>query len=279
MRERTEEEPKKKIISLRCFDFSFFTLPLRPLKDKNALNLIIDIGNTAAKVALFDGGEMVEVLTESNQSLDCLEALCAKYPVEQGIVATVIDLSERVLAALVALPFPLLWLDSKTPLPVTNLYETPETLGYDRMAAVVGANEQYPRRDILVIDAGTCITYEFIDSKGQYHGGNISPGMQMRFKALNQFTGRLPLIDSNGRKLPMGRDTETAIRAGVMKGMEYEISGYIESMKHKYPELLVFLTGGDEFSFDSSVKSIIFADRFLVLKGLNRILNYNNGRI
>ena len=103
MRERTEEEPKKKIISLRCFDFSFFTLPLRPLKDKNALNLIIDIGNTAAKVALFDGGEMVEVLTESNQSLDCLEALCAKYPVEQGIVATVIDLSERVLAALVAL--------------------------------------------------------------------------------------------------------------------------------------------------------------------------------
>ena len=275
MRERTEEEPKKKIISLRCFDFSFFTLPLRPLKDKNALNLIIDIGNTAAKVALFDGGEMVEVLTESNQSLDCLEALCAKYPVEQGIVATVIDLSERVLAALVALPFPLLWLDSKTPLPVTNLYETPETLGYDRMAAVVGANEQYPRRDILVIDAGTCITYEFIDSKGQYHGGNISPGMQMRFKALNQFTGRLPLIDSNGRKLPMGRDTETAIRAGVLKGMEYEISGYIESMKHKYPELLVFLTGGDDFSFDSSVKSIIFADRFLVLKGLNRILNYN----
>ena len=279
MRERTEEEPKKKIISLRCFDFSFFTLPLRPLKDKNALNLIIDIGNTAAKVALFDGGEMVEVLTESNQSLDCLEALCVKYPVEQGIVATVIDLSERVLAALVALPFPLLWLDSKTPLPVTNLYETPETLGYDRMAAVVGANEQYPRRDILVIDAGTCITYEFIDSKGQYHGGNISPGMQMRFKALNQFTGRLPLIDSNGRKLPMGRDTETAIRAGVLKGMEYEISGYIESMKHKYPELLVFLTGGDDFSFDSSVKSVIFADRFLVLKGLNRILNYNNGRI
>jgi type III pantothenate kinase len=279
LRERTEEEPKKKIISLRCFDFSFFTLPLRPLKDKNALNLIIDIGNTAAKVALFDGGEMVEVLTESNQSLDCLEALCVKYPVEQGIVATVIDLSERVLAALVALPFPLLWLDSKTPLPVTNLYETPETLGYDRMAAVVGANEQYPRRDILVIDAGTCITYEFIDSKGQYHGGNISPGMQMRFKALNQFTGRLPLIDSKGRKLPMGRDTETAIRAGVLKGMEYEISGYIESMKHKYPELLVFLTGGDDFSFDSSVKSIIFADRFLVLKGLNRILNYNNGRI
>ena len=268
-----------KIILFVCFIFSFFTIPLRPLKIKNALNLIIDIGNTVAKVALFNDGEMVEVLTESNQSLDCLKALCVKYPVNQGIVATVIDLNERVLADLAALPFPLLWLNHETPLPVVNLYETPETLGYDRMAAVVGANEQFPHRNILVIDAGTCITYEFIDSKGQYHGGNISPGMQMRFKALRQFTGRLPLVDTNGRKLPMGRDTETAIRAGVLKGMEYEISGYIESMKHKYPELLVFLTGGDEFSFDSSVKSIIFADRFLVLKGLNRILNYNNGRI
>ena len=243
------------------------------------MNLIIDIGNTKAKIAFFDGGEMVDVVAESNQSLGCLKALCSQYPVEQGIVATVIDLNEKVLADLAALPFPLLWLNHQTPLPVVNLYETPETLGYDRMAAVVGANEQFPHRDILVIDAGTCITYEFIDSKGQYHGGNISPGMQMRFKG----TASVYRTFASGRhqraQTPDGTDTETAIRAGVMKGMEYEISGYIESMKHKYPELLVFLTGGDDFSFDSSVKSIIFADRFLVLKGLNRILNYNNGRI
>ena len=184
------------------------------------MNLIIDIGNTTAKVALFNGSEMVEVLTESNQSLDSLEALCSKYRIERGIVATVVDLNERILAELAALPFPLLWLNHETPLPVGNLYETPETLGYDRIAAVVGANEQFPHNDILVIDAGTCITYEFIDSKGQYHGGNISPGMQMRYKALHQFTGRLPLIDSNGRKLPMGRDTETAIRKVHLEGHE-----------------------------------------------------------
>ena len=140
------------------------------------MNLIIDIGNTTAKVALFNRSEMVEVLTESNQSLDSLEALCSKYRIERGIVATVVDLNERILAELAALPFPLLWLNHETPLPVGNLYETPETLGYDRIAAVVGANEQFPHNDILVIDAGTCITYEFIDSKGQYHGGNISPG-------------------------------------------------------------------------------------------------------
>ena len=111
------------------------------------MNLIIDIGNTTAKVALFNGSEMVEVLTESNQSLDSLEALCSKYRIERGIVATVVDLNERILAELAALPFPLLWLNHETPLPVGNLYETPETLGYDRIAAVVGANEQFPHNE------------------------------------------------------------------------------------------------------------------------------------
>ena len=123
------------------------------------MNLIIDIGNTMAKVALFNNGEMVEVLAESNQSLGCLQTLCSKYPIEQGIVATVIDLNERILAELAVLSFPLLWLNHKTPLPVVNLYETPETLGYDRMAAVVGANEQFPHNDILVIDAGMTPSY------------------------------------------------------------------------------------------------------------------------
>lgn len=221
---------------------------------------------------------MVEVVYSSNHSLECLEALCAKYLINQGIVATVVDVDKSLMERLEKLRFPMLWLNSQTPLPIINLYETPETLGYDRIAAVVGAHEQFPDKNILVIDAGTCITYEFIDSKGQYHGGNISPGLQMRFNALHQFTGHLPQIEASGRKLPMGRDTETAIRGGVLKGIEYEISGYVTTMKHKYSELLVFLTGGDDFSFDTNVKSIIFADRFLVLKGLNRILNYNNGR-
>lgn len=247
--------------------------------DEKTVNLIIDIGNTVAKVALFDGEAIVDIVYDSNQSLDCLLSICEKYPVEKGIVATVIDLSERVLEQLSKFPAPLLWLNKDTKLPVINLYETPETLGYDRIAAAVGANEQFPGKDILVIDAGTCITYEFIDACAQYHGGNISPGVQMRFKALHQYTGKLPLVVSEGRLIPLGKDTDTAIRAGVLKGIEYEIQGYITALKHKYPELLVFLTGGDAFSFDTNLKSVIFADRFLVLKGLNRILNYNNGRI
>ncbi|KAA6311537.1 Type III pantothenate kinase, partial [termite gut metagenome] len=141
------------------------------------------------------------------------------------------------------------------------------------------ANNIYPGRDILVIDAGTAITYEFIDAAGQYHGGNISPGLQMRFKALHQYAGRLPLVQPEGEMPPIGESTETAIRCGILKGIEYEITGYITNFRSKYPNLLVFLTGGDNFSFDTKVKNSIFADKFLVLKGLNRILNYNNGKI
>ena len=239
------------------------------------MNLVIDIGNTSAKIAAFDGKTIVEVIYDSNQTLERLSDFCDKYPFEKAIVATVIEVDNPVRIRLNSLPIPVLWLDENTLLPVKNLYETPRTLGYDRIAAVVGANEQYPGRDILVIDAGTCITYEFIDAAAQYHGGNISPGLQMRFKALHHFTGKLPLVTAEGRLPAMGKDTDTAIRAGVLKGIAYEIAGYITAMKHKYPELLVFLTGGDTFSFDTNLKSIIFADSFLVLKGLNRILDYN----
>ena len=226
------------------------------------MNLVIDIGNTVAKLAAFDGDELKEVVFDSNRTLAQLPEFCKRYPFERAIAVTVVDLEETVARSLEGLPFPVLWLDKDTPLPVQNLYETPQTLGYDRMAAVVAANACCPGRDLLVIDAGTCVTYEFVDAQGRYHGGNISPGMQMRFKALHHLTGHLPLVSAEGRMLPMGKDTETAIRAGVLKGMEYEIEGYIRRMKHKYPELLVFLTGGDDFSFDTNLKSIIFADRF-----------------
>ena len=243
------------------------------------MNLVIDIGNTVAKLAAFEGKELKEVLFDSNRTLARLPDFCRKYPFDKAIAVTVIDLDAEVERQLAGLPCPLLWLDKDSPLPVANLYETPQTLGYDRMAAVVAAHDRFPGRDLLVIDSGTCITYEFIDAAGRYHGGNISPGMHMRFKALHHLTDHLPLVSAEGRMLLLGKDTETAIRAGVLKGMEYEVEGYIREMKHKYPELLVFLTGGDDFSFDASLKSSIFADKFLVLKGLNRILDYNNDKI
>jgi pantothenate kinase, type III len=243
------------------------------------VNLVIDIGNSSVKAAVFDGETLLASVTNQEHTLSFIQQLLDKYSANHGILASVVNLNEKDRSWVEKLPFSVLELNHTTPLPIINLYETPETLGYDRIAAVVGANSIFPDKNILVIDAGTAITYEFIDAEGKYRGGNISPGVQMRLKALHQFTDRLPLVSAQGRILPMGRDTETAIRAGVVKGIGYEIRGYITYLKHKYPELLVFLTGGDEFSFDTSIKNIIFADSFLVLKGLNRILNYNNGRI
>ena len=240
------------------------------------MNLIIDIGNTVAKLAVFDRYELVEVCYDCNHSLDRLSEICGKYPVERGIVGTVVTLNRSIRNQLDKLGFTPVYLDEKTPLPITNCYKSPQTLGCDRIAAVVGASGIFPGKDILVIDAGTALTYEFIDAGGNYLGGNISPGLNMRFKALNIFTDKLPLVDKNGEIMLFGNNTESAIRSGVIKGMELEMNGYITLLKEKYPELLVFLTGGDEFSFDTKLKNMIFADKFLVLKGLNRILNYND---
>jgi len=239
------------------------------------VNLIIDIGNTNAKLAVFNNGEIEKVLCCHNHTLDGLSELCKQYPIEKGILSSVITLDDDIRQILHNLPFPIMEFTHKTPIPIRNLYQTPQTLGPDRLAAAIAANMLRPNEQILVIDAGTCITYDFIDELGQYHGGNISPGIDMRFKALQAFTGKLPLIACEGETPLLGKDTETAIRAGVKQGVSFEIDGYIRQLKKIYPSLLVFLTGGNEFSFDTNLKNTIFADVFLVLKGLNRILEYN----
>ena len=243
------------------------------------MNLIVDIGNTVAKLALFDGEELCEVVYDDHYTLQRLPELKQRYAPRRCMVSSVIELTAEARSQLDGLGIHWRMLDHQTPLPIQNCYETPETLGYDRLAAVVGAQALAPGRDVLVVDAGTCITYELLDAEGRYWGGNISPGIQMRLKALHAFTGKLPLVSSQGRLPEMGKDTETAIRAGVWQGVRYELEGYIASLTHKYPQLLVFLTGGDEIPFDTNLKSIIFADKFLVLKGLNRILSYNNDEI
>ena len=240
------------------------------------MNLIIDIGNSLATIAVFDKDEMVGMCYCPNHSLDKLKAIRDRYAIKKGIISTVITLNECIRKQLKELDCPIIELNYQTPVPVKNLYKTPQTLGMDRLAAVVGAHAIKPGHPLLVIDAGTCITYDFIDEAGQYHGGNISPGKNMRFKALNAFTDKLPEICPEGETPAYGQTTETAIRAGVIHGIEFEIKGYISQLKKNYPELLVFLTGGDEFSFDTNLKSVIFADGFLVLKGLNRILEYND---
>ncbi len=244
------------------------------------MNLVIDIGNTVVKIAAFGANvQLIEVQYVSTQITPEWHTFISQYPIKRAIVSSVIELPNELQGYLSSLSIPIIYMNSETATPVINLYKTPKTLGCDRLAAVVGANYIYPDHDLLVIDAGTCITYDFVDANGCYHGGNISPGLDMRFKALHHFTGKLPMLESVEETSMLGQDTQSAIRAGVWRGIEYEIEGYISRMACKYPGLFIFLTGGNAFSFDDSVKSIIFADRFLVLKGLNRILNFNNGNI
>ncbi len=243
------------------------------------MKLIIDIGNTVAKLVAFDGDEPVEEVRTSNESLAALGAFAAKYAFTHGIVGAVREITPQAEDRLQALHIPLLRFTSSTPVPITNRYRTPQTLGSDRLAAAVGARSLKPGKDLLIIDAGTCVTYEVIDALGNYWGGNIAPGMHMRLRALHEFTAKLPLVEAEGAVPGMGYDTDTAIRSGVLRGMKYEIEGYIRSMRAKYPKLLVFLTGGDKINFDTTIKSIIFADKFIVPRGLNKILDYNNDKV
>ena len=243
------------------------------------MKLIIDIGNTVAKLVAFDGDEPVEEVRTSNESLAALGAFAAKYAFTHGIVGAVREITPQAEERLQALHIPLLRFTSSTPVPITNRYRTPQTLGSDRLAAAVGARSLKPGKDLLIIDAGTCVTYEVIDALGNYWGGNIAPGMHMRLRALHEFTAKLPLVEAEGAVPGRGYDTDTAIRSGVLRGMKYEIEGYIRSMRAKYPKLLVFLTGGDKINFDTTIKSIIFADKFIVPRGLNKILDYNNDKV
>lgn len=241
------------------------------------MNLIIDIGNTCVKLVCFNEGKVVEEQRTDKDDAVALQSFCSRYPFSRGICSSVSDISEEYSAALSSLPFSMMEFKSGIArVPIINKYNTPLTLGSDRLAAVVGANWLQPGRDVLVIDIGTCVTFDFINSIGEYLGGNISPGPTMRLKALNHFTARLPFVERRGDTPDFGTDTTTAIRSGVMNGIKYEIEGYIHSFLAKYPQLFVYLTGGVHLNLQFSENLSIFADDFIVPKGLNRILEYNN---
>lgn len=241
------------------------------------MNLIIDIGNTCVKLVCFNEGKVVEEQRTDKDDAVALQSFCSRYPFSRGICSSVSDISEEYSAALSSLPFSMMEFKSGiTRVPIINKYNTPLTLGSDRLAAVVGANWLQPGRDVLVIDIGTCVTFDFINSIGEYLGGNISPGPTMRLKALNHFTARLPFVERRGDTPDFGTDTTTAIRSGVMNGIKYEIEGYIHSFLAKYPQLFVYLTGGVHLNLQFSENLSIFADDFIVPKGLNRIIEYNN---
>lgn len=241
------------------------------------MNLVIDIGNTRYKAAVFEGENLLESVEDSHWA--AVQALYSRYSCQYGIVCSVRGFQEAIEEELqAALPAPPLLLGHHTPVPLQNLYHTPETLGMDRLAAVVGAQGLYPNQSCLVIDAGTCITYDLIDAQGRYHGGLIAPGVAMRLQAMHHFTQKLPLLDwqsTFGLPHLAGKSTAEAMQGGAVRGVVREMEGLIGDFAVQYPDLRVLICGGDTFFFESMIKHPIFAIQKLVLFGLNRILRYN----
>ncbi len=237
--------------------------------------LVLDVGNTLAKAARFAPGQPEPLQVWSGISVEEAVALTFRPDVGHVLVSSVGPDAAALLAA--ANPdAQRLALDSHLPLPFANRYASPATLGSDRLAAVAGAQGLFPATPCLVIDAGSCITYDYLDAEGQYWGGNISPGLHMRLRALHTFTARLPLVEAVRPTELIGTDTRTAMTSGVWLGTEAEIAGMVAHYRaHAGPSLRVLLCGGDAHRFEKVEKARIFVDSNLVLKGLYRILQYH----
>ena len=244
------------------------------------MNLVLDLGNSCGKIAVCDHLHVIESATYEKITSKEISYFHIRYgEIEGAIVSSVVNNSREIIDYLNNLYGTCVELNHSTPIPLENRYTTPDTLGYDRIAAAVGAYTIYPGRNVLVIDAGTAITYDIITSAGAFVGGNISQGVEIRFKSLNKYTSRLPQLERPEAVPPLvGTSTREAIQSGIINGLLFEMDGFIGAISHKYPKLKVVLTGGDAKYFVGKLKSTIFVDPNLNLIGLNRILEHNAER-
>jgi len=240
------------------------------------MNLIVDVGNTRIKLAVFDENSLLEIrIADSFTVLETLKQLKLDYPkLNLAIVSSVGHLQDKVLQYL-SLKFELTILDNNTKVPFTNLYATPKTLGIDRIALVCASVQQFSQKNVLIIDAGTCITYDFINKDNEYLGGAISPGVRMRYKALHNQTANLPLLETEMPIQIIGNSTIGSINSGIIYGVLNEIDGIIEQYSALYLDLTIILTGGDANFLSKQLKSSIFANSNFLLEGLNYILQHN----
>jgi type III pantothenate kinase len=239
------------------------------------MNLVVDYGNTAAKVGIFNQHELKHEYTFLN--VDELTTFLSSVKAENGILSSVSQEIEALQQAMTHIPIQFV-LNHQLPLPIKNDYATPETLGVDRLAGVCGAKSMFPHDPCLVIDCGTCVTYDFVTADKIFLGGMIAPGLRMRLKAMHAFTARLPEVEINPHVDLTGKSTETCLQSGAFNGMLAEIEGIISRYQGQYPQVRVILCGGDTHFFENKLKGAIFAVQNLVLRGLNSILLHNVGR-
>jgi len=238
------------------------------------MELCIDAGNTRTKLAVFESGKIRFQLNLKRLTTSALRPVFKRFDIKSCILSSVTSVPASSLS-FIRQHCILVRLNPRTILPLTNRYKTPETLGSDRLATAVGISKIFPGKNILAIDLGTCIKYDFVNSRNEYLGGSISPGLNMRFQSLHAFTGKLPLIKAETMKRLTGRSTKESILSGVQLGMLNEMKGFIQQYKKEYKSLKVVLSGGDAARFAGQLKIPIFAASDLVLIGLHEILLKN----
>jgi type III pantothenate kinase len=240
------------------------------------MNLVVDIGNTKVKAAVFESNTLMSFESFKEDDFEnMLSQFLQKYTINACILSSVKVHQPKIIQFLEQIPY-FIQLHHTTPVPFTNLYSTPTTLGIDRIALVAGASETYAHQNVLIVDAGTCITYDFINKNQEYLGGAISPGIQIRYRAVHDYTSKLPQLEAVEAYRLVGDSTETAIHSGILNGVVQEIQGVINQYQAKYSDLTVILTGGDTKFLSKQLKNSIFAHQNFLLHGLNRILTFNN---
>lgn len=244
------------------------------------MNLIVDLGNTRVKCAIISSDDkIVELLKKPKRyCTTIIGSLLKKHAIEAAILSNTSLPEEETLFQLNSLNH-FIHLDETTSIPIQNNYETPSTLGKDRIAAAVASHIRFKDENVLFIDMGTCITINFISSAGVFLGGNIHPGIQMRLKAMHKFTAKLPMTEIQVPEEFFGRSTVKALQNGAVKGAFLEIDSLIQLTRSKFGPIKVLLTGGDAYLFENWTKNEIFVAPNLVLEGLNEILKYNAKKI
>jgi len=239
------------------------------------MDLVIDIGNTLCKIAIFrENGEPVFDTALPELKVDDITSLLEKYPVKYAILSSVAGNYPEIKALLKSFTH-YVHFSHTTKLPIGIQYDSLSTLGLDRIANAVAAAHSFPEKNVLSIQTGSCLVFDFIDKKANFHGGSIAPGLSMRFQALHHFTQRLPLLEKNETPPLIGKDTQQSIQSGVINGIIHEINGTILQYQRLFPDLQVILSGGDSIYLQNSIKNTIFADSKFVLKGLHKILRFN----
>jgi type III pantothenate kinase len=243
------------------------------------MNLIIDVGNTFIKLAIFSGGEIqYKRSSHIKDFINYLNQISKEYPkIDRCIISSVGRPTVAEISAAKKIA-PVFVLSHEVTLPFRNQYATWETLGVDRIALVSAAASQFPEKNVLVIDTGSCITYDFLSAENIYLGGAISPGIEMRYKAMHTFTANLPLLEPKIPKNTVGDSTNNSMHIGVIQGVANELNGFIDEYIENFGNLTVILTGGDAHFLRDSIKNDIFANYNFLLEGLNYILEINKDK-